>query len=148
MYKAGLILILIPRLREFFRQVQAEVESNSRSKIHQTWERKFTPPLYTHTHGTSTLSRRQVPPTSRILNAQLGYPTLKARILHKWLPESTRKSCNLQLLFAWRILWRESAATAQYCKGQCTNDVCLISRIFDPLSPLARTKSTQPPFLS
>ena len=90
--------------------------------------------IYTfHSHGTSTL-----PPTSRILNAQLGYPNLRSRIFHKRLSESMRKSCNLQLLFAWRILWRESAATVQYCKGQCTNDVCLISRIFDPLSPLVQ----------
>ena len=27
----------IPRLQKFFRQVEAEVVSNSRNKIHQTW---------------------------------------------------------------------------------------------------------------
>ena len=35
-----------PRLRECCRQVEAEVVSNSQNKIHQTWERKFSPPLY------------------------------------------------------------------------------------------------------
>ena len=35
-----------PRLREFFRQFEAEVVSNSRTKIHQTWDPLFSPPLY------------------------------------------------------------------------------------------------------
>ena len=35
----------IPRLSEFLRQVQAEVVSNSRNKIHKTWGWKFSPPL-------------------------------------------------------------------------------------------------------
>ena len=30
-----------PRLREFFRQVEADVVSNSRNKIHQTWDLAF-----------------------------------------------------------------------------------------------------------
>ena len=36
-----------PRLRDCCRQGQAEVVSNSKNKIHQTWERerKFNPPL-------------------------------------------------------------------------------------------------------
>ena len=31
----------IPKLRKFFSQVQAKVVSNSRNKIHQTWETTF-----------------------------------------------------------------------------------------------------------
>ena len=34
------------RLRELFKQVVAEMVSNSRNKFHQTWERKFSPSLY------------------------------------------------------------------------------------------------------
>ena len=35
-----------PRLRECCRQRHAKVISNSRNKIHKTWERKFSPPLF------------------------------------------------------------------------------------------------------
>ena len=34
---------MVSRLREFFRQGQAEVVSNSKNKIHQTWELFFLP---------------------------------------------------------------------------------------------------------
>ena len=34
----GLAYKVVPRLREFSKQVEAEVVSNSRSKIHQTWD--------------------------------------------------------------------------------------------------------------
>ena len=37
-----------PRLREFFRQLEAEVMSNSRHKLHQTLGPLFGPPLYTY----------------------------------------------------------------------------------------------------
>ena len=33
-------------LQEFCGQVEAEVVSNSRNKIHQTWGQLFSPPLY------------------------------------------------------------------------------------------------------
>ena len=36
----------VPRLREFFRQGQAEVVSNSKNKILATWERFFCRALY------------------------------------------------------------------------------------------------------
>ena len=36
----------IPRLREYFSQVETEVVSNSRNKIHQTWVRPFRGSLY------------------------------------------------------------------------------------------------------
>ena len=38
----------VPRLREFFRQVEAGVVSNSRNKLHQTWRPFFSPPLYVY----------------------------------------------------------------------------------------------------
>ena len=43
-YRVG--LKVVPKLREFFRKVEAEVVSNSRNKIHQTWGQHFNPSLY------------------------------------------------------------------------------------------------------
>ena len=40
-------LEVVPRLREGFRQVEAEVVSDSGNKIHQTWDHFLGPPLYT-----------------------------------------------------------------------------------------------------
>ena len=37
---------MVPRLREFFRQCQAEVVSNSKNKILATWEPFFCRTLY------------------------------------------------------------------------------------------------------
>ena len=37
-----------PRLRECCGQVEAEKVSNSRNKIHQTWERSYRDSLYTY----------------------------------------------------------------------------------------------------
>ena len=37
---------VLPRLRECYRQVEAEVVSNSSNEIHQTWEALFWQPLY------------------------------------------------------------------------------------------------------
>ena len=42
----GYLYKAIRRLRECCRQVEAEVVSNSRNKIHQTWERPFRDSLY------------------------------------------------------------------------------------------------------
>ena len=41
--------IRIPRLRECCRQVEAEVGSNSRNKIHKTWEQPYSAALYMFT---------------------------------------------------------------------------------------------------
>ena len=38
-----------PRLREFFRKVEAEVVSNSRNKIYQIWGLPFSPTLHIST---------------------------------------------------------------------------------------------------
>ena len=43
----GVAKIVLPRLRECSGQVEAEVVSNSRNKIHQTWESLFGTPMYT-----------------------------------------------------------------------------------------------------
>ena len=43
---ARLGLNTIPRLREFLREVEAEVVSKSRNKIHQTWIPPFSRALY------------------------------------------------------------------------------------------------------
>ena len=49
---SGLHYKAVPRLRECWRQVEAEVVSNSRNKSHQTWERPFSGDLYmTSTHA-------------------------------------------------------------------------------------------------
>ena len=40
------IAVVGPRLREFIRQVEAEVINNIRNKIHQTWGPLSSPPLY------------------------------------------------------------------------------------------------------
>ena len=45
-HTAGLHCKTFPRLRESFRQVEAEEESNSRNKIHQTWEQPYRDSLY------------------------------------------------------------------------------------------------------
>ena len=37
---------MVSSLREFFRQVRAEVVSNSRNKLHETWGQFFSPSLY------------------------------------------------------------------------------------------------------
>ena len=42
----GLDYKAVPRLRECCMQVEAEVVSNSRNKIHQTWEWPYSPALY------------------------------------------------------------------------------------------------------
>ena len=42
----GVAKRVLPWLRECFRQVEAEVVSNSSNKIHQTWEALFWRPLY------------------------------------------------------------------------------------------------------
>ena len=36
---------MVPRLRELFRKAEADVTSNSWTKIHQTWHPLFSPPL-------------------------------------------------------------------------------------------------------
>ena len=37
---------MVPRLREIFRQLEAEVVSTTRNRFHQTWRPLFSPPLH------------------------------------------------------------------------------------------------------
>ena len=41
-------------MRELYKQVEAEVESNGRNKIHQTWGPLFCPPLYSEQYNEQT----------------------------------------------------------------------------------------------
>ena len=42
----GYLYKAVPRLRECGRQVETEVVSNSRNKVHQTWDRPYSTGLY------------------------------------------------------------------------------------------------------
>ena len=60
----GILYKAVPRLRECCRQVEAEEVSNSRNKIHQTWEWPYRDSLYTvcggHLRSREALGARSI----------------------------------------------------------------------------------------
>ena len=85
--------ISVPRLRECCRQVEAQKVSNSRNKIHQTWERPYRNFLYSKSHF------HRVQPQPYQVASNEGFPRTMTLEGVDSIEEMTRDYSRYNLLF-------------------------------------------------
>ena len=94
----GLHYKVVPRLRECCRQVEADMVSNTRNNIHQTWERPYSGALYILWSGWSLCILRRLCRGGGRRGGQCGTPMI-SRCCH---PQED-PTCRTEMQVKWSV---------------------------------------------